>query len=227
MTSHHRCGRALDTTTSRRAALLRGLSQLTRLLVLAGASTGCATIFSSSSQDIRISSNVEGATVMLDGEVIGETPLTFNLERDTFKTHELTLRDDKHGTRTVRIKKSLDTAALFNCTFILSWGTDALTGAMMEYSPESYFIEMTPTSGAISEANRQLMLFVVGSYSRLLIDISRGEGEYLRTAATIAGIDQSMLAKFATALRRRLPVMARAEYPNQVYEQIVAALGET
>lgn len=187
-------------------------------LLVAG--SGCATIFSSSGQDISVTSNVEGAEVLLDGVSIGETPLTFYLERDTFKRHELTLRADDHRTRTVQVHKNLNTTALSNCTFILSWGTDALTGAMMEYSPDSYFIELEPKRGQRAMPDRDLMLFIVASSTRLLNDIARGDGEALRAVEKLSGIPPTRHDAFLAALRGRFDAMARERWPTRLYAHV-------
>jgi hypothetical protein len=191
------------------------------------AGSGCATVFSSSGQDINVTSNVEGAEVLLDGVPIGETPLTFYLDRDTFKRHELTLRDDDHRTRTVQVHKSLNSTALSNCTFILSWGTDALTGAMMEYSPESYFIELQPKRGQRAWQERELMLFIVASSTRLLNDIARGDGEALRAVEKLSGIPSPRHGSFVAALRGRFDAMAREEWPTRLYTHVREANSST
>jgi hypothetical protein len=188
--------------------------------ILLVAASGCATVFSSSGQDINVTSNVEGAEVLLDGVPIGETPLTFYLDRDTFKRHELTLRDDDHRTRTVQVHKSLNSTALSNCTFILSWGTDALTGAMMEYSPESYFIELQPKRGQRVWQERELMLFIVASSTRLLNDIARGDGEALRAVEKLSGIPSTRHDAFPAALRGRFDAMASEEWPTRLYTHV-------
>jgi hypothetical protein len=184
------------------------------------ATSGCATIFSSSGQDINITSNVEGAEVLLDGIPIGETPLTFYLDRDTFKRHELTLRHEDHRTRTVQVHKTLNSTALSNCTFILSWGTDALTGAMMEYSPESYFIELQPKREQRATQDRELMLFIVASSTRLLVDIARGDGEALRAVEKISGVPPDSHNAFLAALRLRLDAMGRARWPTRLFDYV-------
>lgn len=187
---------------------------------LLGAAPGCATIFSSSGQDINVTSNVEGAEVLLDGAPIGETPLTFYLDRDTFKNHELTLRHEDHRTRTVQVRKSLNSTALSNCTFILSWGTDALTGAMMEYSPESYFIELQPKRGQRANQDRELMLFIVASSTRLLNDIARGDGEVLRAVEKLSGLPSSRHDAFVAALRSRFDAMTGEQWPNRLFTHV-------
>jgi hypothetical protein len=118
------------------------------------------------------------------------------------------------------VHKTLNSTALSNCTFILSWGTDALTGAMMEYSPESYFIELQPKRGQHATHDRELMLFIVASSTRLLIDIARGDGEALRAVEKISGIPPAYHNAFLAALRYRLEAMARERWPTRLYDHV-------
>lgn len=187
------------------------------LLVL---STGCATLFSDGSQQIKVSSNVQGATVYLDNEPIGQTPMSFDLDRDTFKRHELSVEYQGHRSDTVKIQKSLNTTSLFNCTSILSWGTDALSGNMMEYHPDSYFIEVERKGTPETARERELMWFVVMNDRQLLRDISRLDGPHLQALAQLALVPPDEYSSFAVALAQRLPAMLNAEYPEELLRHV-------
>jgi hypothetical protein len=182
--------------------------------------TGCATLFSDGSQQIKVSSNVPGATVFLDNEPIGQTPMRFELDRDTFKRHELSLEYQGKRTEVVKIKKSLNTTSLFNCTSILSWGTDALTGHMMEYHPDSYFIEVEGPGGPQSARERELMWFVVMNHKPLLREIARYDGPRLRAVARLSEVPREAYPAFAVALARRLPAMLHEEYPERLLHHV-------
>jgi hypothetical protein len=194
---------------------------------LLAAASGCATVFSAGGQDINVTSNVDGAEVLLDGVPVGETPLTFYLDRDTFKRHEITLTHEDHRSRTVQIHKSLNSTALSNCTSLLSWGTDALTGAMMEYSPDSYFIELQPKRGQRATHDLELMLFVVASSTHLLSDIARGDGETLRGVERLSGVPSRRHDVFVAALRSRFDAMVREEWPTELYAYVRHASSPT
>lgn len=99
---------------------------------------GCASIVDGPNQMITIQSLPVGAKVTVDGVDVGVTPLTTNIKR-------------KEGTRiTVKLDGykdvSIDMVTKMNSTF---WGniligglpgstTDAATGAIKEYAPNSY-----------------------------------------------------------------------------------------
>lgn len=58
------------------------------LLLLFG--TSCATLFNPAIQNIPVATHPEGCEVWVDGELVGEAPLT--LELDTRKNHDITVR---------------------------------------------------------------------------------------------------------------------------------------
>lgn len=190
------------------------------VLLLATATTGCATLFSDGEQLIKVTSNVDGANVLLDGEPVGHTPLQFELDRDTFAHHELTLTADGYESETINVKKNLNTTALFNCTSVFSWSTDALSGNMMEYSPGAYYVELHRESGRAPLEQRQLAYFVIMNHEQFLIDVSRREGEYLSTVARLAGVSATDFPAFADGLARRLPTMARERYPYRLLRHV-------
>lgn len=190
------------------------------ILFFATATSGCATLFSDGEQLIKVTSNVDGANVMLDGESVGHTPYEFTLDRDTFERHEITLTATGYDSETVNIRKNFNTTALWNCTSWFWWSTDALSGNMIEYDPGAYYIELHKSTGRAPLEQRQLAYFVVMNHHRFLHDVSRREGEYLRTAAHLAGMSAADFPAFADGLARRLPRMARERYPYQLVRHI-------
>src|SRR5688572_7692329 len=119
------------------------------VLLLATATSGCATLFSDGSQQIKVTSNVDGADVFLDGDPVGRTPFEFTLDRDVFDRHQVRLSAPGYDSETVTIKKEFNTTALWNCTSWFWWSTDALSGNMIEYDPGAYYIELHRSSGSV------------------------------------------------------------------------------
>lgn len=199
------------------------------------ASTGCATIFSSSDQAVSFSSNPQGAEVLVDGVPIGVTPMTTRFDRNTFATRVITIR--RAGAEPTRffLQKTLNAVAILNLTSLLSWVTDAATGALIEYSPGAYHVELRPAfptppmgPGGYSleprpGADREALWFVLVNDSRLRTEIARGGGEYTRTLARIWGIEQAS-PRLSRALRRRAPDLLATEYPYHLYLGIRAAV---
>ena len=103
-------------------------------------SFGSATIFKGGNQSISINSNPEGAKVYIDGQLRGVTPLAVNL-RKGLSGKELRVQKEGYATSITNMSKSYDPVALLNIFWDFST-TDFLTGSIMEYSPNNYYIQL-------------------------------------------------------------------------------------
>lgn len=150
--------------------------------------SGCATMFSRNYDDLTIESNPPGADVFVGAEHVGTTPFTKRFKRATFETTEITFRKEGYEPQTVTLGRSLATPALGNLVFILttmgvtSWGIDAASGNMIQYSPTSYLIDLQKLGSkesAFWRSNHITLAFVLTNQMNLMHDISKGGGEYL------------------------------------------------
>ena len=117
----------------------------TTFLVLLFASTllsGCATIFSGTSDEISFESEPEGAGIYIDGVKRGETPATVSVSRDVFNDTFVTLKMDGYEDRRIKLQKDFTTVSILNLGNVLFWGIDAATGAMMNYSVRNYDLDL-------------------------------------------------------------------------------------
>ena len=112
-----------------------GLSAILSIMFL----TGCATVISGTSQDITFESSPSGATVWLDGERYGVTPFTATLKKNKFKSFRVEL--DGYNTISRSLGKEVDLVALLSVFWDFGT-TDVLSGAVMKYDSNSYFIEL-------------------------------------------------------------------------------------
>ena len=110
---------------------------LTILMVAMLAS--CATILSGSQDAVSFDSEPRGAQIIVDGTVLGVTPLTVNLKRNKYKQVEVRL--DGYKVQTRPLSTSYDPVALIN--IVWDWSTtDVLTGNAFEYEPSSYYFRL-------------------------------------------------------------------------------------
>lgn len=145
-------------------------------------------MFSRGYDDLTIESNPPGAEVFMGAEHIGTTPFTKRFERVTFEAPEITLRKKGYKPQTVTLERTLATPALGNLVFILttmgvtSWGIDAASGNMIQYTPTSYLIDLQRLGSEESVSwrrNHITLAFVLTNQMNLMQDISKGGGEYL------------------------------------------------
>lgn len=194
------------------------------LFIVSVLSSSCATLFSGTTDEVTFTSEPAGARVLVDGDEIGDTPLTYEVDRQTFRRSEVVIQKTGYRSEKFPLKKTLDTIALLNCTSLFSWGTDALTGAMMEYSPNKYFVELTPKGARADTGHRRALQFVLLMQKELVRQLARREGEQLRTLAFLFGANQRDFPAFIAALEPELPRLIRYEHPHELYTALVLPL---
>ena len=109
------------------------------ILALSAFLAGCATVISGTNQTLTFQTEPEGAAVYLDGQMIGRTPVSVTVKKNEKQT--LMVRKEGYETITRDITKSFDNVAILNVFWDLST-TDLITGALYEYAPNSYFIQL-------------------------------------------------------------------------------------
>jgi predicted small secreted protein len=141
---------------------------------------GCATITKGTSQQISITSNVDGATLYLDGSVIGTTPYYGEVPKN-----KMELKVEKEGYRTATIVLSKTLEGMFWGNIILGGTigsiTDFASGGAYAYAPATYQVDLKADTQSALEFEQE---YAVRMFSMIYIDeISRdlavGEGEYL------------------------------------------------
>lgn len=132
---------------------MRNVILLVIMIVVTAALTGCASIIVGTSQDIFITSKPDGATIKINGEVQGKTPMTLKLhrganqkivhiERDGYKTHS-TILDTYFRPRPMM---NLMLLVLAPIGIII----DASTGVAYTYTPSVIDAELLPITGVPS-----------------------------------------------------------------------------
>lgn len=123
------------------------------LMVLGTFASGCATATRGTTQSVTVSSQPDDATVRLDGEVIGRTPLTFKARRKT--DHLLTLEKPGYQPFDVAITRRIGGAVFGNYLLapftlgvgaLYGWGTDAASGAQYNLIPATIHVTLRETA---------------------------------------------------------------------------------
>lgn len=160
-------------STSRTATLLLSLA----VTVL---STGCATIFKGSTQNINITSNVEGAAVLLDGQRIGSTPF-FGMVKKGGET--LVLRKEGFKDAEVKLQKGVEPTFFLNilCGGLIGTSTDASSGSITKYDPGTYQIDLQPVAQPTAEFQHEVAVrrFAMLHLNDIATDLSAGGGAHL------------------------------------------------
>jgi hypothetical protein len=107
-------------------------------IVLASVAFGSASIISGTSQAMNFNSYPEGATVKIDGKTICKTPCTQVVDKHSGTT--LIFEKDGYQSRQMIMSEKVNILTLLGGLFGTT--TDSSTGALWEYTPNNYYIEL-------------------------------------------------------------------------------------
>ncbi len=117
----------------------------------------CATIMSGQSQNVEFSSNPANAIVYVDGEQIGNTPVSKKLARNA--EHEVRIELSGYAPYEVTLKKGLNGWVLGNILLggIIGIVVDAVSGAIYQLTPSAVYTDFTAMS---ANRNSDDMLYI-------------------------------------------------------------------
>lgn len=197
---------------------LHTVFRLLPLLCLGIVGSGCASIVGGgSTQEVNFQSQPDGALVSLNGNVIGKTPMTTNLKRQSNQT--LTFSKDGYQTQTMQLTTSINPWFWGNILIggLLGSTTDGVSGAVHEYVPGKYYVTLPPSGGmsvltvpalspAATGAQGKVKEFIVLEYSNICKDLSKGSGEYLNTMLVLLNIRQEFRPSAVSKIRANAEV---------------------
>lgn len=155
--------------------------------------TGCASVITGTDQTMNFNSSPDGAVVSVAGQVVGKTPVSVQIDKGSNQI--VSFQKDGYETFTTQLTTGLN--PWFWGNFILGGlpgsTTDAASGAINEFSPDQYFITLTPeTSFGINGSNtRKIKEIIVGSGSSVREQLSTGGGEHVDAILEIIGSDEA------------------------------------
>lgn len=148
---------------------------------------GCATLFTGTNQTVTFDSEPQGATVLINGATIGTTPVTTQIQKQKVGQNTTTVTFEKEGFKKQTILLSTAIEGWFWGNIISGgvWGstTDAVTGAMYQYSPNQYYATLKSDSSGTAKIydseKAKVKEFIVVSYRNIMEDLAKGGGNYL------------------------------------------------
>lgn len=110
--------------------------------------TGCATLFGNSKKTINVTSDPSGATVLLNGNQIGETPLAYRIPDDKM-SHPgmLTIKKNGYEPTTMQISSKFQLIAILNLGIIVYWAIDYIAGNLYTLEKTQYDAKLQPSKG--------------------------------------------------------------------------------
>lgn len=152
---------------------------------------GCATVIKGTDQNVTFRTEPEGAQVTVSGRVLGRTPLTANIEKGKHQSFIF----EKEGYKTFTGQLSTSTegvtfiAVLAGLSGFFSTTTDSTTGAMHQFSPDQYYINLVKDQKDNLTTNTAptIRTYVVYNEEKLREEVSIGDGEFLAGLLEIVG----------------------------------------
>jgi len=184
------------------------------LILISMILTGCATMFSGTSDEITFSTNADPVRVYIDGLNVGETPLKVAVEKKVGKGRVVRLEKDGYKTEEFNLRNKFDTVAILDITSVItSGGIDVITGALMEYSPKQYHVEMLKDNQvALVGHSKQIQFasFVLTNAEPIKENLAVGGGEALDALILLVTSGKSSY-KFSKWLTDNTQVILSAE----------------
>jgi hypothetical protein len=150
------------------------------LSLIAIFSFSCASIISGTTQAVTIDCNVPGASVQIEGNLVGVTPFTGKIKRR--KEAVALVSMDGYVAQPLTLTTSFNAVAILSLFWDYST-TDCLTGAVWEYAPNSYYVNLAETDVSAADFRREssLLAFAMTYHGDLQTELAAGTGPKLRT----------------------------------------------
>ncbi len=129
---------------------MKKLIPLTILTGMAVLLSGCATLFTGTTQSVTIDSEPQGANIVVDGQLLGTTPARVRLNRDlnAFLDDGKYIRLEKDGfvPDGYILGADIEPYSILNTVMLFFWAIDGATGALMRYDSDYYNFLLVPYS---------------------------------------------------------------------------------
>ncbi|MFK5895069.1 MAG: PEGA domain-containing protein [Pseudomonadota bacterium] len=154
---------------------------------------GCASIVTGTDQNVTFNSEPDGATVTVAGKVIGKTPLSVQIDKG--KLQSLTFEKEGYKTHSTQLTTTITGWFWGNiiCCGLLGSTTDGVSGAMIEFSPDQYFITLTPKGayGLSTSRPRKIKELVIAFSDEVRFELASGGGEHTKAILAVLDINGS------------------------------------
>ncbi len=155
---------------------------------------GCASIVSGTTQEITFQANPEDVLVTVNGKVIGKTPTTVQLDKKSGQS--VVFSKDGFKPITMQLETTVEPWFWGNIVIGGLFGstTDGLSGAIVKYSPNQYFVTLQPEGAThidgltLKDSREKAKIFILTHFTRLIEDIRQGSGEELSSLVALLEI---------------------------------------
>ena len=168
------------------------IAAIASIATFAFLSGGCASIVKGTTQAIPVSSDPTGAEVKLDGNRIGQTPMTVEAKRKS--DHLLTLEKTGYQSESVAITRNIGGAVFGNIVAggLVGWGVDAISGAQYNLTPATINVALrvnTTVSApeSASKSNASIFIDELKKLDEMRAAKQVTDDEYIKMRAALVG----------------------------------------
>jgi hypothetical protein len=182
------------------------MKQLVSILFLVAISlaSGCASIVSGTDQKLTFNSEPDGATVTVSGRVLGKTPFTVPVDKG--KNQSLVFEKEGYKTFTTQLSTTMNAWFFGNIVLggVIGSTTDGVSGAIHEFSPDQYFVTLTPdtTSGVSSSDVKRVKEIIIAFSSEFRKQLAIGGGELVDVVVSILNVESGVKGSTIDALNQ-------------------------
>lgn len=179
--------------------------------------SGCSSLINGTEQTVFFDSNVPNVTINRNGFGICKTPCAVPLKRTS---QDMLFTGRKSGYRELVLNVTSIVSPWFFGNIItgglIGSTTDAASGGMWEYSPQQYFLNMTPDDETEWDgeaipfyARKSVKKYVVKNFYALQSDANKGKGEYLDALSEMSDISGKELSQMIKGTEKPSDLLKR------------------
>ncbi len=169
--------------------------------------SGCASILDGSTQVVSFDSDPKRAKVFVNGVQVGVTPLSTQVKRS--KDTIVVFKKEGYEDEQIALQTKLNTYFWGNIITggFLGSTTDYVSGAIVEYAPNTYHVTLEPINKSDADRKRhshqkRVRHFILVNYSNLTSDLAKGEGDYLASLHALLGTNDLQPQETVGRLRK-------------------------
>lgn len=199
------------------------------LLIVPMLALGCASIMEGKTQSVSFNSEPAGAQILINGLPMGVTPATITIKKSDYDNANVLFKKEGYQDQQATLHTKVTGWFWGNIITggLLGSGTDAISGAMWEYSPDKYFVTMPPVKASIGETaqldyENRVRIYILFSHEHLLSDLAKGGGEHLFSLYALLGLDKVRREETIFELRKLATISRNApEFAEAVLKTFV------
>lgn len=150
---------------------MKTFNLIAKIAFIGAALSGCATLFTGTSDRITFNSNPSGAVVYIDGEEQCRTPCKSLKVKRSMSPTEVEFKLDGYSTKVITLSREFNMMTALNLINAVGWAIDLVTGSVFVYDKTTYNVnlagkgssslELRPSKIYIDTKNNVVELYVV------------------------------------------------------------------